>query len=101
MQIDQDRINQLSDAIEKHRHHYYNGDLKISAQEDYAPISDEEFDALCEELEALDPEAPALTAIGAEVSSEWPKVKHTIFAGSLTKVKTPQELAKWVTANFD
>src|ERR1019366_8450985 len=78
-----------------------NGDLKISAQEDYAPISDEEFDALCEELEALDPEAPALTAIGAEVSSEWPKVKHTIFAGSLTKVKTPQELAKWVTANFD
>lgn len=99
MQTDQDRIKQLSHAIILHRHHYYNEDIKKD-NADYSPISDEEFDSLCEELADLDPEAPALTAIGAEVSSEWPKVKHAIIAGSLTKVKNSDALAKWIGTSF-
>ena len=104
MQTIENRIQELSAAINLHRDYYYNEDLKDvvkDGNDSYEPISDEEFDALVDELEKLDPDAEALKQVGAPVHSEWAKVKHTFNAGSLNKVKTPEELGKWINENFE
>lgn len=86
----QNRVQELADEIYKHRNAYYNGE---------ALISDDEYEVLCDKLRLLDPEHKALTDVGAEPVSEWPKVKHTAASGSLNKAKTPAELRKWITDN--
>lgn len=85
------RILELENEITKHRNVYYNPE-----QTDISPISDQEFDALVEELTALDPNNKILRKVGAPPVSEWKKANHQIPMGSLDKVNTPEELCKWV-----
>jgi DNA ligase (NAD+) len=73
------RFKEASDA-------YYNGD----------PImSDEDFDLLRDQIEAIDPKHAVLKQVGAKSNSVWPKVKHTVPMGSLLKVTTAEEFASW------
>ena len=87
------KTDKLSAEIMRHR----------SLYENHQPeISDAAFDALCKELHSIDPENPALTAVGAPIdpSSEWPKAKHLVQLGSLNKVQTPEELTAWIENTF-
>lgn len=82
------RITELQKQITEARNDYYNEQPKLS---------DKHFDALVDELKALDSKNPAVTAVGAPVlPGEWLKVAHRIPMGSLDKVNTPEELIKWV-----
>ena len=59
-------------------------------------LTDEEFDALRDELEQVDPMNGFLKQVGAkEKVLGWPKAKHTIPMGSLEKVRDSQELREW------
>jgi len=84
-----DRVQTLAVLINKARLDYYNNQ---------PTVSDKVYDAWCDELRILDPINKAVTAVGASVlASAWVKAKHQIPMGSLNKVNTPAEFAKWVT----
>ena len=59
-------------------------------------ITDVQYDSLLEELEALDPENKLLNKIGLEVSDESRKSKLPIPMFSMDKVKTVDEIKKWL-----
>ena len=86
------RIEGLAATIIKHRDLYYN----------HQPvISDAAFDALCDDLRGYEPNHIALTSVGAPVdTSAWKKAAHKIPMGSLDKVKTPDEMTKWILDTF-
>ena len=79
------RIDNLRREIEHHRKLYYEND---------APeISDFAFDALFEELKALEAAYPSLDRpdspshrVGGSASEKFAEVKHTVQMGSLTDV---------------
>lgn len=76
-----------------HRDLYYN---------DEPEISDDEFDALVDELTRIDPNDPAITMVGAELRpSEWKKVKHNIPMGSLNKVNPPKDMLNWIAKTVE
>jgi len=84
-----DRVQELAYKINKARNEYYN----LAPQ-----VKDNVFDAWVDELKSLDPNHPAITAIGFPiVTSEWKKAKHKIPMGSLNKVNSPSELSKWAS----
>jgi DNA ligase (NAD+) len=84
-----DRIQELAEKIRHHQDLYHNGE---------AEISNEEYDALEDELRELAPEHPVLNRIGASPEeSGWKKMEHSIPMGSLNKVNDPNELAEWQT----
>lgn len=85
------RIKELEKLITQARHDYYN---------EQSTISDQEFDALVDELEELDPNNKAVTSIGAPVVSEWKKVSHPVFCGSLNKINSEDQLRKFVKDNY-
>jgi DNA ligase (NAD+) len=59
-------------------------------------MSDDEFDALKEELTKLNPNHPFLKKVGAPLAiSVWPKRKHESFMGSQEKITTKAELQNW------
>lgn len=58
-------------------------------------ITDAEYDALVDQLKALDPTNPFLAVIGAPVTGAWPKVKHAYVMGSQDKCKTHDEFIAW------
>lgn len=59
-------------------------------------ISDEDFDALRDELEALAPNHPFLRQVGSPpTSGVWPKVEPMMPMGSQKKIKTEEELMNW------
>jgi DNA ligase (NAD+) len=60
-------------------------------------VSDAVFDAHRDELKGLRPNSPQVKQVGAAPKSEWAKVTHWSPMGSLDKVNTPAELAKWRT----
>jgi DNA ligase (NAD+) len=74
---DESRVAELMDLIRHHRELYYNQQPEIS---------DEAFDALVDELEALDPSNPALAEVGAPAGAGLPVKAHRIPMGSLDKV---------------
>jgi len=81
--------NDLAKRLTEARDAYYNG----------TPImSDAAFDALEDQLRALDPTHPAILKVGAAAPSggAWPKVKHDIPMSSLNKAQTPSEFEDWV-----
>lgn len=81
-------IKDLENKIKKLQAAYYN---------DEALVSDEEFDALWDELRQKDPTNPLLTSeIGNDSADGFPKAKHTILMGSQDKVNTQEELEKWL-----
>lgn len=82
------RIKELSELIVKARNDYYN---------DQPTVSDKVFDAWVDELRDLEPNHTAVTSVGAPIApTVWQKAKHQIPMGSLDKVNTPDEFAKWV-----
>jgi len=90
-----ERIEYLRRQIEHHRRLYYEND---------APeISDFEFDALFEELKALEAASPELDSetspthkVGGSVSSKFTKVRHPVKMGSLTDVFSTEALLEFM-----
>ncbi|SLM10109.1 DNA ligase [uncultured spirochete] len=80
------RVNELEAEIKRHQKLYYNGEPEIS---------DEEFDALWDELESLDPGNPLLKAVGTDRSERWPKSPHRMTMGSLSKATDPESFLAW------
>jgi len=77
--------SKLESEVLRHKKLYYLGNPEIS---------DEEYDALEEELKELDPESYVFSIIGSEEISEQ-KVKHESKMLSLNKVYSLDELEKW------
>lgn len=81
-----DRIAELEHLITGYQDLYYNAE---------PAVSDEEFDALWEELKSLDPENPLLTRVGRDLSDGWPKSGHLMPMGSQSKASSPEEFDAW------
>lgn len=83
------RIQELENEIRYHNDLYWNGkELEIS---------DIEYDALCRELEELDPENELIQNFGKKnVSSNEKLIKHSKKMLSLGKIYSKEDLLKWV-----
>ncbi len=84
-----DRTAELAALIQKHKDAYYNNQPLIS---------DAAYDALEDELRALEPTHPLLASVGAPLVgriTEWEKARHAIPMGSLNKAVSEDELRKW------
>jgi DNA ligase (NAD+) len=82
------RADELAGRLEKYRASYYAG---------RPDISDAAYDALEDDLRALDPTHPVLARVGsAELVSEWDKARHEIPMGSLNKAVSVEELRAWL-----
>lgn len=80
------RIAELEARITRYQNSYYNGE---------AEISDAAFDALWDELKALDPQNAILHRVGAD-SGNFPKARHVMPMGSQEKAANPEEFFAWV-----
>ena len=86
------RIEALAERLERYRASYYAGS---------PAISDAAYDALEDELRALDPTHAALARVGsAELVSEWEKARHDIPMGSLNKTVGEDELRDWLAQEW-
>ena len=81
-----DRIKELETRINQARKEYYNNISKIT---------DQEYDALVDELAILDPKNLAVIGIGSEPVSNWEKHTHNFPMGSLNKAQTQEDFIKW------
>lgn len=81
------RVRELESRIAEARDAYYNKN---------PIISDDEYDALADELAELDTLSRVLAEVGSPPVSEWEKVKHSNPMGSLNKVNTPEEMTDWI-----
>ena len=81
----------LADRIAAAREAYYNGE---------AHMSDAEYDALEDQLRALNPKHPLLAQVGAAPASQggWTKVAHGQPMGSLSKAQSEDDFRKWAGA---
>lgn len=83
-----ERASELAERLERYRASYYAGRPEIS---------DAAYDALEDDLRAIDPTHPVLAKVGsAELVSEWEKAKHEIPMGSLNKAVDEGELRGWI-----
>ena len=85
-----ERISHLAEQIAHHSNLYYN-----LAQPE---ISDAEFDALWDELKALDPKHPQLERVGADIPPGSVKVDHLFPMRSLDKATNDEEISHFVNA---
>ena len=81
------RAADLAERILHHKALYYAG---------HPEISDAAFDALEDELRQLAPTHPALAVVGADLTTDLPKVAHSSPMLSLQKTYDLDELLKWV-----
>ena len=82
------RIDTLVQQLTVARDAYYNG----------SPVmTDAQFDALEDELRALDPASAFFSKVGAPapVGGAWPKAKHSTPMGSLNKAQEAADLTGW------
>lgn len=81
-------MNKLEKQIEKHRKFYYNRQPEIT---------DEEFDALVDQLKKEKPNSPVLNKTGAnpEEGNGWDKKRHQMPMFSLNKVNNYEQLEEW------
>ncbi|MDU7360651.1 MAG: NAD-dependent DNA ligase LigA [Propionibacteriaceae bacterium] len=91
----QERARELRETIEQHRSAYY--------VEDAPSVSDAEYDALVQELEALEREFPELVTqdsptqtVGGAVGRGFPPLKHAEKMLSLDNVFSTDELTAWL-----
>lgn len=63
----------------------------------YSIMTDQEYDAIKDEVRRVDPDHPILAKVGHEPSALWSKARHNIAMGSLLKVHTEEEFRKWAT----
>jgi len=91
----QARAAELRDELHRHGHRYY--------VLDDPEIGDDEYDALLDELRALEAAHPELVTpdsptqrVGGEPVSSLPKVSHEIAMLSLANARTEEELRAWV-----
>lgn len=77
----------LEQTLREAREAYYSDGSSI--------LSDDEYDALEEQLRLVDPDNELLKEIGAKPVSNWERVKHTIPMGSLNKVQNYEQYDKW------
>lgn len=90
------RIQELRTVINTHQHLYY--------VEDAPSISDDAYDALMRELEALEQENPELIVttsptqrVGGRADGAFPKILHEVPMLSLSDVKSEEEFLVWET----
>lgn len=83
------KVPALVKALKAASERYYSG-------EGNSLLSDEQFDAMKEELRARDPENAFLTETGAPVPAKAQKVKHAIRLGSLENAFGLDDIKKWV-----
>lgn len=90
------RIEELTEIIEKHNHSYY--------VMDNPTVSDYEYDMLMQELKGLEAEYPELILpssptqrVGGEALSKFEKVTHKVQMGSLQDVFSFEQLEEFVT----
>ena len=88
--MSKERVSELEEQVRYHSDLYYN---KGEGEHPDA-LSDEDFDALVDELRVLAPDSSALIEIGA-VPTYGRKVSHDSVMGSLEKVTTAEELLTW------
>ncbi len=79
------RIKELESLISRYQKSYYDGE---------GEISDAEFDALWDELKALDPANAILHRVGAD-SGNFSKVQHIMPMGSQEKAANPEQFLAW------
>ena len=91
---DKERIDELREEVDYHLYRYH--------VLDDPEISDAEFDRLWDDLLVLEREHPDLQTpdsptqrVGAPPSDKFEKVEHPTPLGSLDKVTTDEELARW------
>ncbi|MGA2480010.1 MAG: NAD-dependent DNA ligase LigA, partial [Spirochaetia bacterium] len=89
------RAAELSRALRDYQHAYYVASRPL--------VSDREYDALFDQLLALEKAFPDLAAVdsptrrvGSDLTQELPEVAHTIPVLSLDKSYTHEELASWI-----
>ncbi|MFX1476992.1 MAG: NAD-dependent DNA ligase LigA [Promethearchaeota archaeon] len=80
-------VKKLEQLIRYHRNLYYNKQPEIS---------DEEYDALIDELQKLDPSNQLFSEIGNDSAIGFIKRDHIIFMNSQSKVNTIEDFLKWV-----
>lgn len=90
-----ERIEELSGLIDYHRKKYY--------LDDAPEITDDEFDALMQELKALEEEFPKFykptsptTRVGGYVAERFEKVNHSVPLKSLNDVFSPEEVNSYL-----
>lgn len=90
---DAKRRTWLRNTILKAKQAYYFGDQAI--------MTDAEYDALEDELRALDPNDDVLAMVGAPVPPDaiLTKARHRMPMGSQSKVNTEEEFETWFTKN--
>ena len=86
----EERVMELEGMIRYHSDLYYNRSTP--------EISDAEFDALVDELKALDPTNSVLQEAGV-LPSYGRKVKHNSLMGSLEKANKQEEVEEWFSKN--
>lgn len=86
--VTKEKIKALEQKIRHHQHLYYNGESEIS---------DEEFDALWDELERLCPNSDVLKNVGKDINDGFKKVRHIIPMGSQQKARNAEEFRKWAS----
>ena len=92
-----DEIKELEEKIKKYADAYYAGNELIS---------DAEYDALIEELRALDPNNPLIPGMAGdedegEVSNAgYKRINHNLTTGTLDKSNSVEEALKWVKKHY-
>ena len=81
------RITSLASTILHHKECYYRGEPEVS---------DAEYDRLEDELRALSPNHPVLSAVGTSTGGDLPKVSHRVPMLSLAKTYDVKELLRWM-----
>ena len=89
---EKERLKQLRDTVAYHRKRYHD--------EDTPEISDEAYDALLEELKALELEIDGKISeadtVGGTTSQAFSKVSHKVRQWSLENIFSEEELADWI-----
>ncbi|TFG84490.1 MAG: DNA ligase (NAD(+)) LigA [Spirochaetales bacterium] len=82
----QQRVRRLENLVRRYQESYYN---------DQPEVSDAEFDALWDELKAIDPGNRLFRIVGADSSGVFSKARHVLPMGSQEKAANPDEFLAW------